>query len=203
MIKIRFISLIIAILATVMTIGGCAERTTPAPPPAALELPVVLGKQGIDLSSYRKIGLDDSHIEVSSINQDTEGKENLIKGLGAPFWHVKYPKETDDAWVVVDLGSEARLDILAIRPRTGFLDQIWRGDAAILEGSNNKEEWMLQVKLELKLEELNDQDWIAFVIPDNIGSYRYYCLFITDPGFLSLGGLAVYGEGGIPVVKPE
>ena len=185
--------------------GSCAQQTTPTPDvtPAAPELPVMLGKQGIDLSSYSKIELDDSHIEVSSINQDTEGKENLIKGLGVPYWHVKYPKETDEAWVVVDLGSKTRLDVLAIRPRIRQVGQLWKGDAAVLEGSNDKEEWVSQVKLELNHGELNDQDWVAFVLPENIGSYRYYRLFITDPTFLSLGGLEVYGEGVIPVVKPE
>ena len=197
-----------ATLVTAMVIGGCAQQTTPAPTPV-----VVLGKQGLDLSSYDKIGLDESRIEVSSTNQLYEGKENLIKGLGDPYWHVKYPKETDEAWVVVDLGRKGRLDVLAIRPRPEY-PQLWDGNAAILEGSNDKKKWTPLAELLLYLGELNDQDWIAFILPENISSYRYYRLFITYPDFLSLGGLAAYGEGGkpvaeiptkdnIPVVKPE
>ena len=227
MVKMHFIPLVIVMLVTGMILGGCAQQATPTPPltspptvtpapaptvtpapaptvtpaPAAPELAVVRGIQGIDLSSYGKIELDVSRIEVSSTNSPVEGKENLIKGLGDPYWHVKHPRETDETWIVVDLGSETRLDVFAIRPRSEH-PQLWDGDAAILEGSNDNEEWDPQVKLELYLGELDDQDWIAFILPENMGSYRYYRLFSTYPNFLSLGGLELYGEGGIPVVKP-
>lgn len=197
-------ALVIAALPIGMAIAGCAQPDAPTQAPSpATEVSVVLGKQGIDLSSYRKIELDESRIEVSSTNQPGEGKENLITGLGVPYWHAKFPKEPSEEWVVVDLGGEARLSVLAVRPRTEHLDQIWRGDAAVLEGSNDKQEWITEVKLELNPEELDAQDWIAFVLPEEIGPYRYYRLFISDLGFLALGGLWVYGEGGIPVVKPE
>lgn len=210
MMKIWLMSCLVLMLATSMIVVGCGQKTPPGsattsttPPISPVSgIPAVMGKQGIDLSSYGKIELSESSIEVSSINELWQGKENLIKGLGDPFWHVKYPKETAEAWVVVDLGSEKRLNVVAIRPRKDQLDQIWNGDTAVLQGSNDKEKWVSQVTLRLYPKGLNSNDWIALILPEKIGSYRYYRLFISDPNFLSLGGLALYGTtSGIPVTK--
>jgi len=198
MVKAWFISLIVGLLLTGMIIGGCSQQAPATPTPTPTPVPAVLGEQRADLSSYDKIELNASQIEVSSTFENY-GKENLIKELG--FWHVEIPKETDEAWVVVDLGGEARLDVIAVRPRTEYLSHLWSGDAAVLEGSNDKQEWIAEVRLELNHEELNERDWIAFVLPEDIGSYRYYRLFISEPDFISMGGLALYGEGGIPVAK--
>ena len=198
MIKVRFVPLVTGILLIGMVIGGCAQQATPAPSPTpapAVQIPVVPGKQGLDLSSYGKIELEASHIEVSSTHE-VHGKENLLTELG--YWHVKFPKETDEAWVIVDLGHKGRLDVLAIKPGIDFPHQSWRGDTAVLEKGNDMQDWTPLARLEIKVEELNGQDWIAFVLPENADSYRYYRLLITYPNFLSLGGLAVYGEDGIP-----
>ncbi len=179
-------------------IAVLSSTPTPVPTPApamtpVVEVPAVLGKQGMNLSSYDKIDLGGNSIEVSSFNDPTwENKESLVDSNPETYWHAKFPKETDEAWVVVDLGNERQLTVLAVSPRTGHLDQLWKSDAAVLEGSCDKNEWTAQVKLALDHEELNDQDWIAFVFPETVG-FRYYRLFITHPQFLSLGGLEVYG----------
>ncbi len=184
--------------------GGCAPPATPVPsqvptstPAPAPELPepsVVSGKQGVDMSSYGKIELDADHIEVSSTHKDW-GKEHLLKEAGS--WHVPVPKETNEAWVMVDLESQRQLDALTIKPRPDLLEHLWQGDAAILEGSNDKQIWTAEVRLELNHDQLNDTDWITFVLPEDIGSYRYYRLFIYDPGFISMAGLYLCGEGGV------
>ena len=179
--------------------GGCTQQATPAPDqvptvtpaptPEKPGLPAVSGKQETDLSGYGKIALDASHIEVSSTFKDF-GKEYLLKEAG--FWHVVVPKETNEAWVVIDLESERRLDALTIKPRADLLSHLWQGDAAVLEGSDDKQEWTAEVKLELNHEQLSGIAWIVFVLPANMDSYRYYRLFISDPGFFSMAGLRVY-----------
>jgi len=199
MIKTLIIPLIITTLLTGVIMGGCAQQATPAPIAVAPEEPLVVsGAQGIDLSGYGRIALDASHIEVSSVYKDW-GKEHLLKESG--FWHVPVPKETDEAWVIIDLESERKLDALAIKPRTDLLKQLWEGNAAVLEGSNDKQTWTPEVTLEIKHEGLNEQDWIAFVLPEDMASYRYYRLFINSPDFISMAGLQLYGEGGITVTE--
>lgn len=190
---IRFVSSFVATFLIVTMAGGCGK----------VEIPQISGKQGIDLSSYRNIELDISRVIVSSINQVSEGKENLIQGIGNHYWHVKFPKETAEEWVIVDLESAGGLAALAVRPRTGHLDQIWKGNTAILQGSNNKEQWIPLVSLRLDTEGLNEDVWIIFILPKEFGPYRYFRLFISDPNFLSLGGLEIYSKDGIPVVKPQ
>ena len=147
---------------------------------------MVLGKQGIDLSGYGRIELNTDHIEVSSIHKSF-GKEYLIKESG--FWHTE---ASNEAWVVIDMVNERKIDTIAIRPRRGCFSQLWEGETAILEGSNDQQEWNPQVKLELNHEELNDYGLIAFVLPEDMVRYRYYRLFIIDPGFYSIDELRIY-----------
>ena len=157
-------------------------------------LPTVLGKQGVDLSGFRKVELLGGQIEVSS-SMENYGKGNLLSDAGgATFWHVRLPKETDEAWVLVDLRSEGTLAALGIRPRTDYLTHLWKGGSAVLQGSNNREEWVPAVQFVLNHGELNAVDWIIFVLPKDIGPYRYYRLLITGPDFISMGGFELYRQ---------
>lgn len=162
------------------------------PADAETGLPTALGKQGGDLSGYRKVELLPGQVEVSS-SMENYGKGNLLSdAAGATFWHVGLPKETDEAWVLVDLRSEGTLAALGIRPRTDYLTHLWKGGSAVLQGSNNREEWVPAVELVLNQGELNAVDWIIFVLPNDIGPYRYYRLLITDPDFISMGGFELF-----------
>jgi len=156
-------------------------------------LSVVTAEQAFDFSGHRKIELDAGHIEVSSTMAGFS-KDSLFKESGV--WHVSAPKKTAAEWVIIDLESERRLNVIAIKPRPENLSQLWQGDTAILQGGNDKKTWTAITKLELNLGELNDKSWIAFALPD-MDSYRYYRLYISDPNFISIAGLRVYGEGGM------
>jgi len=199
MMKTKLIPLIIVILVTGIITGGCAPPATPVPsqvptstPAPAPELPepsVVSGKQGVDMSDFGKISLTTDQLEVSNTFKDW-GKELLLTESG--FWHVPVPKETNESWIIIDLQSKKQLSALSIKPRPDLLEHLWNGDTAVLEGSDDKQTWTALVILELNHEELNAQEWITFILPEDMGAYRYFRLFIYDPGFISMAGLRLY-----------
>ncbi len=82
-------------------IAVLSSTPTPIPTPApamtpVVEVPAVLGKQGMNLSSYEKIDLGGNYIEVSSFNDPTwENKESLVDSNPETYLHAKFPKETD------------------------------------------------------------------------------------------------------------
>src|SRR3972149_7938339 len=139
--SLKSISLAVLLSVMTMVMTGClaqvarttAEVPTVAPEPAPSQTPTlspssqlprspapptVLGKQGVDLSGYSKVELNYDQVEVSSI-MENYGKGNLLSDAGgATFWHVRLPKETDEAWVLVDMRSEGTLAGLGTRLRT-------------------------------------------------------------------------------------
>jgi hypothetical protein len=166
--------------------------TSPVPStPAAPALPVVPGVQGADLSVYGQMTLDTQHIAVSIVFQDY-GAANLLQENS--FWHVPVPKTTNEAWVMVDLVSARKLSILSIKPRTDLLSQLWKGLDAVLEGSSDNQTWNRAVVLELNHDKLKENEWINFILPKDIASFRYYRIFIDSPDFISMTGLRLYGE---------
>jgi len=174
-----------------------ASSTTPAPSAApAPALPVVSGAQEADLGVYGQLTLDAQHIAVSIVFQNY-GAANLLQENS--FWHVPVPKTTNEAWVMVDLVSARKLSALSIKPRAEFLSQLWKGADAILEGSSDNQTWNREVALELNHDKLKENEWISFILPKDMVSFRYYRIFIDSPDFISMTGLRLYGEtAGVP-----
>jgi hypothetical protein len=208
-----FITLITAVISFVMLItSGCSQPAKAAPgitqnasstttisrsnTPLASTTPrltIIPGKQGVNLGAYAQIALDAASIEASCVYKDF-GPANLLQVDS--FWHVPVPKTTNEAWVMVDLGSARQLSAIAVKPRTDFLSHLWRGDEATLEGSNDNRNWTRAITLELNNNMLKGNDWVSFILPKNTVSFRYYRIFIDSASFMSMGGLRLYGEGG-------
>ena len=152
--------------------------------------PQIQGTQQFDLSPYTKVPLESSQLEVSSINDPTQGKANLVQPGSGGFWHVKMPRKEERAWVLVDLGIGRPVSLLRVKPRTGFPDQMWYGYTADLEASNDKQNWTTLAVLGVHQADLTD-DWVYF-LTGNLQSYRYYRLSVWDRYFLSMARIELY-----------
>ena len=157
----------------------------------------------IDLTSYVEVPLESSSIEVSSFNSPGENKESLIDGNPETYWHVKWPPQTDEHWVLIDLGTPGTIDALRVKPRRGVVSQFWDGANAVFQGSSDKETWASLGTLTVDKSSLNNEDpqWLSFSIKSR-APFRYYRIFIKDSGFLSMAKLEIYrSHVGVPSVK--
>jgi len=167
------------------------ESTLPvtSPLPAIPQSPVVNAVQQFDLSPYDKIPLTESHLEVSSV-QGHWNKEYLIKPGTDGFWHVTAPREEDPAWLTIDLTNQESVNLLRLKPRDGFTEQLWDGNKAVLYVSNNGQDWTPLATLGMERALLID-DWVYFSLPST-PKYRYYRLAISDMSFFSIARLELY-----------
>jgi len=163
---------------------------TATPPIAGTRGPVVNGVQQFDLSPYTLIPLESGQLEVSSINSPTQGKEVLVRPGTDGFWHVKIPRAENPAWVMVDLDEKTPVSLLRIRHREGVPDNIWDGPRAVLEASDDKQNWTALATLSLDRRSLKE-DWTYFTLPST-QQYRYFRLAIDDMGFFSMARLELY-----------
>ena len=148
------------------------------------------GVQQFDLSPYDKIPLESSQLEVSSVNNPTQDKDNLVKPGTQSFWHVTAPREENPAWVIVDVGEKLPVTLLRVRPRVAAPYNIWDGPKATLEASDNKIEWTHPVTLAIDRPSLSN-DWVYFPLPSE-EPFRYYRLSISDMSFFSIARLELY-----------
>jgi hypothetical protein len=148
------------------------------------------GSREINLSAFEQVPLSASQIEVSSINNPTQGGDVLVQSGTDGFWHVKMPRQKEPEWVLVDLGSEQAVTLIRARPRSGYPNHFWYGYSAALDASNDKEHWTELALLGGLRSELTG-DWLSFLV-GNLQPYRYYRLSILDEGFLSMSRLELY-----------
>jgi len=92
--------------------------------------------------------------------------------------------------VQVDIGSPQAVSIVRILPREGYPDQLWDGNSALLEGSDDGVEWEPLTILGLERKSITN-DWISFPV-HNTHAYQYYRLSIRDPSFRSLSRLEFF-----------
>jgi hypothetical protein len=151
---------------------------------------VVAGIQGYDTSGYTALPLAAAQLDVSSVNQPTQGKDNLVRPGTDGYWHVKIPREENPAWVSVNLTAARAVALLRILPRSGVTRNLWDGAKARLEASDDRETWKSLATLALKRDALSG-DWISFPLPEP-ESHRYYRLVISDTSFYSFARLEFY-----------
>jgi len=168
--------------------GTTLPVTTPSP--AIPQSAIVNAVQQFDLSLYARIPLDSSQLEVSSVNNPTQGKENLVKPGTGSFWHVTAPREENPAWVTIDLTNQQPVNVLRLKPRTGFTGQLWDGNRAVLYASNNGQDWTPLTTLNIERASLRD-DWVYFSLPSE-EPFRYFRLSINDMSFFSIARLELY-----------
>ena len=132
-------------------------------------------------------------IEVSSVNKPHENKEALIDDSFETYWHVKHPPETNQHWVLIDLGAPKKVEALAVMSRVGHPEQSWDGDHAIIDGSNDFQEWIGIAWLPIEKSQLDKEnpDWTYFIF-QNPAKYRWYRIVITDKFFFSIAELELY-----------
>ena len=156
----------------------------------------------IDLTSYIKVPLEGSFIELSNFG-DPGQTQSLVDGNPDTFWHVEYPPQTDEHWVLIDLGTPDAIDALSVEARRGVVSQFWDGAKATLQGSNDKETWTSLGALTVDKSTLNNEEpqWVSFSIKSR-AAFRYYRIFIKDSSFLSLAELEIYrSPGEVPPVE--
>ncbi len=149
---------------------------------------LVTGRPSDIPSFHAKLPIAAEQIEVSSANSPGEGAENLV-AVGTKGYWLKSPGE-QGAWVQVDIGSPQAVSVVRILPREGYPDQLWDGNSALLEGSDDGVEWEPLTILGLERESITN-DWISFPV-HNTHAYQYYRLSIRDPSFRSLSRLEFY-----------
>jgi hypothetical protein len=156
------------------------------------------------MESFFRVPLGSSSIEVSSFNSELENKLSLIDGDAGTYWHVKYPTESHEHWVLIDLGTPHSLAALRVKPRKGVAEQLWDGANAVFQGSNDRLTWASLGTLTVDKGKLNNEDprWLTFPVRSGNG-FRYYRLLIKDSGFLSLAEVELYsGERPAPTPPP-
>lgn len=148
----------------------------------------------LDPAVYTKINLTATALEVSSTNKDFESKENLVDNNPDTYWHVRLPKETgSEDWVIIDLGQPYSVQALALMPRKGFPGQLWKTEEAILQGSQDKEQWQDISKLNFDYKAAVDANPnLIHISFENPKRFRYYRILIQDPSFTSFAELELY-----------
>lgn len=144
-------------------------------------------------------------LSASDKNTPAQDAASLVDGEPATFWHVANPPETSEHWVTMAFGRAVHPRELIIMPREGFSNQLWDGDGAVFQGSEDGVIWQDITNLPLDRASLEtDVLVVSFHIPDN-SAYRYYRLYIDDPEFRSLAELRLLGrwEGDDFVIQPE
>ena len=149
----------------------------------------VAGVPQIDPNNYVQIPLTEFQLEVSSTNHISQGKENLSLPGTVGFWHVKTPKEEARPWVKVDMKTQQTLAVFGILGRQGA-DQLWQGYRAVLEASNDGENWEILARLGLRATPPTSE-WVYFYLPEP-NPYRYYRFSTHDWNFMSMARIAMY-----------
>ena len=160
-------------------------------PESQQELKWVVGVLDINVAGYSAIPSESVEISASSWYSEQEIPENVLDSDPTTFWHLKYPRAEESAWIRFDLTQPRQVDALRIRPRDDHWDQFWKGRGAILEGSDNDRNWTPIVGLETVQDLFNQYDFIAFVL-DSGQSYESYRLRIQDPAFLSCAEIRLF-----------
>lgn len=160
----------------------------PLPAPARRPLEI-RGTTELDISPYTRILLESSQIEVSSYN-DPWSKEHLVKPGIDGFWHIQHPRETSEAWLLIDTGDPQPVSVIRVLPRENIPSQLWYGYTARLEASNDLTNWSSLATLGILEKELTG-DWVSFLI-GNLESFRYYRLTINDAYFFSMARIEIY-----------
>ncbi len=134
-------------------------------------------------------------LSASDINDPTQNAQALVDEDPGTFWHIEIPPKTSRHWVAMDFGRPVQPTGLSVLPRRGFPDQLWSGENAILQGSQNGQFWQDITRLLLDKESLpsGSSQVLSFVIPAGT-AYRHYRLFINDPGFYALGEIWFLAE---------
>ena len=94
------------------------------------------------------------------------------------------------AWIQLDLGAPARVELLRVHPRNGFADQFWRF-GAMLQGSADGRAWDDLHALVLEAG-APPNGWVGFPLTAE-QPYRFYRLTIWDPWMFALGEVQLYG----------
>ena len=162
-------------------------------------VPFVAGVPQLELTVYTKIPLTESQLEVSSINHATQGKDNLVKQGIAGFWHVQAPKKETRPWILVDMKTKQSVAALGIIGRKGT-NQMWRGYRAVLEASDDNQNWEVLARLGLNDDAPRDA-WTYFQFPES-RPYRYYRFSTYDWSFMSLARIVMYVPVGALVPLP-
>ncbi len=162
-------------------------------------VPFVAGVPQLELATYTKIPLEEYQLEVSSTNYPSQSKDNLVKLGIAGYWHVKYPKEETQPWILVDMKTKQSVAALGIIGRKGT-NQMWRGYRAVLEASDDKQNWKVLARLGLSDDAPRDE-WTYFQFPES-RPYRYYRFSTYDWSFMSLARITMYVPVGALVPLP-
>jgi len=195
-------------LLPLVPLSACSPTTvatTPAPEsgehivPSAIishqpEAPLVLGRQQFDLTPYSKLPLNSSQLEVSSTFRPFYDKANLIQPGVKGFWHVKVPKEKTRPWVLVDMRTRQSVAVLGILARQDADQTMWHGYRAVLEASDDRQNWFLLARLGLPGETAKEER-IYFPIPSP-QAYRYYRFSTHDWCFESMARMDLYQPRG-------
>ena len=114
---------------------------------------------------------------------------------------MKYPPESDEHWILIDLKQPINVAGIRIKPRQGYPNQLWVGPNAELQGSNDQSSWQTITVLSVDKEDIKyGTEWLPFVAqPEQ--PFRYYRLLIHHSNFLSLGELELLTMTGQSEVK--
>ncbi len=128
-------------------------------------------------------------LAASDVNNPNEMADCLVDGNPQTFWHVANPPQTSRHWVTMDFGRPVYPSELLVMPRQGFVSQMWDGENAVFQGSQDGQSWQDITTLPVDKSILPaDIPVLTFPISED-NAYRHYRLFIDDPGFYSLAEL--------------
>jgi hypothetical protein len=154
------------------------------------DLGLSLKDSSVFMGKGKKISLKASQVEVSSVDGPTVGRENLIDGNVDTFWHVKNPKERNEEWLQIDLLEKEVITGVRILARKDA-SQLWSGNNAVWEGSNDGQNWQDLLKLSMEKKKINKGKWVEFLFPTS-SAFQYYRIKIKDPSFFSIAELEIY-----------
>jgi hypothetical protein len=173
-------------------------------PAYQLRAPMVSSESNIDLYKYTRIPITPTQVEVSSVLRPSLGKANLVEAQYNGFWHIGTPKEETRPWILIDLKIPQATAALGILGREDA-DQLWRGYRAVLEASNDSENWELVAWLGLS-DNRSNGEWSYFFFPDPKPN-RYYRFSTYDWSFMSIAKLNMYAIEGklspVPTGPPK
>lgn len=185
----------VVLLAVLVVIGTSCGKDDPIASTISddpgVDAPRSRGEVGLSLAGQSRVRLFPDALSASSRNKPTEGTENLVGNGPGGYWHIRVPRREATAWLQIDLGRNPEpLSTLRIRPRADALNQLWRGDRAGLQASQDGESWLLLTRLSINRAKVTD-DWLAFPIM-NARPYRFYRLVFWDQEFKSIGRVELF-----------
>jgi hypothetical protein len=128
-------------------------------------------------------------VTSDSENQEHESCVNAVDADPHSYWHVKIPKETPYAWLAVSCPFNLTITHIRIVPRQGFSNQLWRGDHAQLQASDDGKAWQTVQRLDVRQAGFDGSDRPLLFTLQKPLTTRFVRLFIDDPGFFSLATL--------------